>query len=169
MTSAQHPALRMSHDNIHHQWPYNRPASKLPTGDTLCDVSPHTKLLTYIRWRLPVTVCCQISIKLFLPIFTTILWFINHSLYHFQSMYSNGRTFIPSIKENVSKTESVQWHIHAKNFPSYQPQQLASDLVTAIPMQLLNGTLPLSGSLTLKMLTLYKTLPHGIMNGNDFI
>ena len=37
-------------------------------------MSPHTKLPTYIRWRLPVTVCCQVSIKLYLPIFTTILW-----------------------------------------------------------------------------------------------
>lgn len=93
----------------------------------------------------------------------------NHSLHHFQNIYSNGSTFILSFTENVSKTESVQWHICAKYFPSYQPQQLASDLVTAIPMQVLTGTLPLSGSLTLKMLTLYKTLPHGIINGNDFI
>lgn len=56
-------------------------------------------------------------------------------------------------------------------------QQLASDLVTTIPLQVMTCTLPLSGSLTLKiltvmyaqMLTLYKTLPHGIINGNNFI
>jgi len=170
ITSAQqHPALRLSHDNIHHQWSYNRPASKPPTGDTWCDASPHTKLLTYIHQQLPVTVCCQVLIKLYLPIFTTILWFINHSLHHFQNIYSNGSTFIPSIIENVSKTESVQWRIRAKYFPSYQLQQLASDLVTAIPMQVLTGTLPLSGSLTLKMLTLNKTMPRGFINGNNFI
>jgi hypothetical protein len=95
----------------------------------------------------------------------------------FKNIYSNGSTFTPSNSENVSKTESVQWRIRAKCFPSYQPQKLASDLVTAIPLQVVTGTLPLSGSLTLKMLTaiyaqmltLYKTLPHGIINGNDFI
>jgi hypothetical protein len=82
-----HPAsLTLWHDNIHHQWSYNRPASKPPTGDTSCDMSPHTKLLTYIRWQLPVTVCCQVSVlfQFYLPIFTTIFWFINHSLHHFQ-------------------------------------------------------------------------------------
>jgi len=82
--SAQHPALRLWHDNKLHQWSYNRPASKPPTGNISRDVSLHTKLLTYIRWRLSVTVCRQVSIKLYLPIFTTILWLISHSLYHFQ-------------------------------------------------------------------------------------